>query len=245
MSCPYGDDGCQGLHGRRVCMRCAFDTARAMDRENVGDAFEAMRRQGQAPPLSDQISDPDQISDQGHAEPVHAPSKGLRVHPDTSKLATRLQRLTGPALERLLEAVLHQAWDAGWTERDKPEPAPNPYNILARVPEEFLTPAMEIASARAEFLEKNLDTHLFPGLFEPPSRTDTARGSEQLAPVDAVLFKARENLLDEVVCVVHKMRGAPLPAHERQHRDGAIGRCPRCDTPLVNYNERCPTCYPR
>jgi hypothetical protein len=58
------------------------------------------------------LSGTDQISDQGHA--AHAPSKGLRVHPDTSKLAARLEQLTGPERERLLEAVLHQAWDAGW-----------------------------------------------------------------------------------------------------------------------------------
>jgi len=64
-----------------------------------------------------------------------------------------------------LEAALHETWGDGWHERDKPEPAPNPYNILTRVPEDFLKLATEIATERSQFLEKNLDEHLFPGLF--------------------------------------------------------------------------------
>jgi len=150
---------------------------------------------------------------------VRCPCQGARL----SDLATRLQQLSGTAFESALEAALHQTWDDGWHEHEKSEPGRNPYNVLTRVPEEFLKTAMEIATARSEFLEKNLDQHLFPGLFK---ETDRVRGSERLMPTEAVLFPVREIPLSDVVLAVEKLRDAPLPTLEDRLVNNQPCGCP-------------------
>ena len=85
---------------------------------------------------------------------------------DVAQLAQSLRSMPRADTERLLEGILHRVWGDGCEahEYDK-----NPYNILARVPPEFLKLAQEITNERCKVHESVLDQHLFPGMFERPA----------------------------------------------------------------------------
>ena len=139
---------------------------------------------------------------------------------DIARLATELQKLSGAAFERRLESALHQTWDDGWCERDQPEPLPNPYNVLTRVPEAFLKAATEYVRARAEVIEKTLNEHLFPGLFEKQARAawdeDSPLSPDDLRRIDDTRARTMGRLgeglsLQDVLSVRKEIHDAPMP----------------------------------
>lgn len=249
MSCPYGDDGCQGLRGRRVCMRCAFDTARAMDRENIGGAFEAMRRRKSAPTLSVPKPGPPYYGanpadyggtvrrpgggavsgSDGHIEAVHAPSKGLPEPQLPIEYYDRRQALLG-VLERLPEpqrGVAQRAWSAI----------------------QQISPNISLPTCGINDDEGALDYgHMYFGWNPGPYTLDVT--ISPLGDVTWFFVDHRANVhvtSDETpgdgylgfVGLFTRTEYRAYSGHPA--RDRAIGVCGWCKAPLVNYNEIC-TC---